>query len=280
MSQKPPFAIAGLLGWPVAQSRSPMLHGYWLEKHGIAGAYVPLAVPPDRLTAALAGLVALGFKGCNVTVPHKEKVLALIDRVDPLAKRIGAVNMLVVGEDGSLSGFNNDAFGFIENLKEGRPGWRADAGPVMVLGAGGGARAVVVSLADRGAKDIRIVNRTRARAQGLAAEFGPPMRALVWEQRAAALGDAALVVNATTQGMINQPPLDLPLDNLRRDAVVCDIVYNPLETPLLAAARARGNVTINGLGMLLHQARPAFRAWFGVMPEVTPELRRKIEATI
>ena len=257
-----------------------MLHGYWLEKHGIAGTYVPLAVRPDRLAAALAGLVALGFRGCNVTVPHKEKVLTLIDHVDPLAKRIGAVNTLVVGEDGSLSGFNNDAFGFIENLKDGRPGWRADAGPALVLGAGGGARAVVVSLADNGAKDIKIVNRTFSRAQALAAEFGSPMRAFAWEERVAALSDAALVINATTQGMVNQPPLDLPLDDLRRDAVVCDIVYNPLETPFLAAARARGNVAINGLGMLLHQARPAFRAWFGLLPEVTAELRRKIEATI
>jgi shikimate dehydrogenase len=275
-----PFRTAGLIGWPLSHSRSPMLHGYWLKKYGIAGAYVPLPLKPERVADGLKGLVALGFVGCNVTVPHKQAVLPYLARIDPVAKRIGAVNLIVVEEDGSLSGFNKDGYGFIESLREARPDWRSSAGPAVVLGAGGGARAVVFSLADAGAPEIRIVNRTYERAQELAAACGGPARAQRWDERNAALAGAVLLVNTTTQGMVGQPPLDLSLDALPTSALVCDIVYNPLVTPLIVAARQRGNTAVNGLGMLLHQARPAFQAWFGVMPEVTAELRQTIEATI
>jgi shikimate dehydrogenase len=268
------------MGWPIGHSRSPKLHGYWLERHGIPGTYVPLAVRPERLEAALRGLPALGFAGCNVTIPHKENVMRLVDRVEPIARRIGAVNCVVVQPDGSLLGTNNDGYGYLASLEEAAPGWRADAGPAVVLGAGGGSRAVVASLADAGAPEIRLLNRTGQRAEALAAEYGAPVRALPWDEREAALDGASLLVNATSQGMVGQPALDLLLDRLPREALVSDIVYIPLETPLLAAARARGNRAVNGLGMLLHQAVPAFAAWFAVRPEVTADLRRIIEATI
>jgi shikimate dehydrogenase len=274
------FKTAGLIGWPVSHSRSPLLHGYWLGKYGIKGAYLPLPVAPGRLADALRGLVALGFAGCNVTIPHKEEAARLVDRLDPAGRRMGAINLIVVEPDGSLSGYNKDGYGFIENLRDGMPGWRGDAGPAVVLGSGGGARSVVASLLDEGAPEIRLLNRTRARADTLATAFGGPVRVLDWSERHAALEGAALLVNTTNQGMVGQAALDLALDALPGAALVCDIVYNPLETPLLAAARARGHSVVNGLGMLLHQARPSFEAWFGVLPEITPELRASIEATI
>lgn len=274
------FRSAGLIGWPVSQSRSPMLHGHWLRRYGIAGAYIPLPVAPGRLGDALRGLSALGFAGCNVTIPHKEEAARLVDRVDPVGRRMGAVNLIVVEADGSLSGFNTDGYGFIENLRDGQPGWRGAAGPAVVLGGGGGARSVVASLLDEGAPEIRLINRTRARAEALAAGFGGPVTVLDWEARHGALDGAALLVNTTDQGMVGRPALELRLDALPAGALVCDIIYNPLETPLLAAARARGNPVVNGLGMLLHQARPAFAAWFGVEPEITAELRAEIEATV
>ncbi len=280
MSDPNPFRAVGIVGWPVAHSRSPMLHGWWLEKYRIPGVYLPLPVQPGRLEAALRGLPALGFAGCNITIPHKEEAARLVDRLDPVGRRMGAVNLIVVQPDGSLSGFNKDGYGFIENLRDGKPHWRGDAGPAVVLGAGGGARSVVVSLLDEGVPEIRLANRTRARAEQLAAEFGASVRVLDWAGRAAALAGAALLVNTTDQGMTGRPALDLPLDDLPGDALVCDIVYNPLQTPLLVAAQARGNPTVNGLGMLLHQARPAFEAWFGVRPDITPELRAAIETTI
>jgi len=280
MTSVPAFKVAGVLGWPVAQSRSPKLHGYWLEKYKIPGSYIPLLVQPERLPDALKGLVALGLAGCNVTIPHKVAVMNLVDRVEPLAKRIGAVNLIVVEPDGSLSAYNKDGYGFIQCLRDARPDWRADSGPIVVLGAGGGSRAAVVSMADEGAGEIRLINRTVGKAEDIAKAAGPSVKVLPWDKRAEALDRAALLVNCTSLGMIGQPPLDIALDLLPKSALVCDIIYNPLETALLAAARKRGNTTVNGLGMLLHQARPAFHAWFGVMPEVTPELRKAIEATI
>ncbi|UEM24154.1 shikimate dehydrogenase [Skermanella mucosa] len=266
--------VAGVMGWPVGHSRSPRLHGWWLDRYGIDGAYIPLAVPPDRIAEAVRALPALGLRGANVTVPHKEAVIAACDRVDPVARRIGAVNTLVVADDGTIEGRNTDGFGFMENLRADRPDWRADAGPAVVLGAGGAARAILVALADAGAPEIRLLNRTRGRAETLASELGGPIRVLPWEERAFALAEAALVVNTTTQGMGGQPALDLDLDRLPPAALVTDIVYTPLHTPLLKAALERGNPVVNGLGMLLHQARPGFEAWFGRVPEVTPELRR------
>lgn len=274
------FLLAGVMGWPVMHSRSPKIHNFWLAKHGLTGVYVPLAIKADGLRAALRALPALGFAGCNLTIPHKEAAVDVVDRVDPVAKRIGAINCIVVAPDGSLEGRNYDGFGYLQSVLEAWPEWRADAGPIAVIGAGGAARAVLVSLADRGAQEIRLVNRTSSRALALAQEFGPPVTAVAWTDRHAALDGVAMLVNTTSQGMAGLPPLDLALDTLPASALVSDIVYVPLETPLLAAARRRGNRTVNGLGMLLHQARPAFHAWFGIMPEVTAELRALMAATI
>lgn len=274
------YTLAGVMGWPVAHSRSPAIHGHWIDHHGLNGSYVLLPVLPERLGDAVRGLRALGFAGCNLTIPHKVATLPLMDHVDPLAARIGAINTVVVGKDGALSGYNTDAYGFTQSLLDAQPAWRADAGPVTVLGAGGAARAILVALAERGAREIRLCNRSLDKAQALATEFGTPIRAIPWEQREESLDGAALLVNTTSLGMKGQEPLPLALDRLPKHALVCDIIYVPRETPLLAAARQRGNTTVNGLGMLLNQARPAFQHWFGVMPEVTPELRRLIDATL
>ena len=274
------FLLAGVMGWPVMHSRSPLLHNYWFDQQGLAGRYLPLAIEPDRLESALRALPALGFAGCNLTIPHKERALAMVDDVDATARRIGAISCVTVRPDGALVGSNNDAYGFIESLLAAHPEWRADRGPAVVIGAGGGSRAVVWSLAERGAREIRVINRSPQRALALAREFGAPLVAVPWEQRHAALEGAALLVNTTSQGMLGQPALDLGLGALPSAALVADIVYTPLETPLLVAARQHGVATLDGLGMLLHQARPAWRAWFGLDPKVTPDLRALIAATI
>jgi len=274
------FLLAGVMGWPVMHSRSPMLHNYWFKQHGLAGTYVPLAVCPEHLVAALRGLHPLGFAGVNVTIPHKQEAMKIVHEVDALAKSIGAISCVVVRPDGSLWGTNNDCYGFIENVRQEQPGWRADAGPIAVIGAGGGSRAVCHGLAREGAKEIRLLNRTFARAKAIADEFGGPIKALPWEQRHDALEGAAIAVNTTSCGMVGQPMLDIKLDRLPKNALAADIIYIPLETPFLAAARKRGNRTVNGLGMLLNQGRPAWKAWFGIEPEVTPELRTMVERTI
>jgi len=274
------FLLAGVIGWPVMHSRSPMMHNYWFKKHGLAGTYVPLAIRPEHLSAALRGLHPLGFAGVNVTIPHKQEAMKMVHAVDTLAKSIGAISCVIVRSDGSLAGTNNDCYGFIHAVRQEQPGWQADAGPVVVIGAGGGSRAVCYGLAQEGAREIRVVNRTLARAKGIAQEFGGPIRALAWEQRHEVLEGAAMVVNTTSCGMVGQPALDIELDKLPQSALVADIIYIPLETPFLAAARRRGNSTINGLGMLLNQGRPAWKAWFGIEPEVTAELRAIVEKTI
>ncbi len=274
------FLLAGVMGWPVMHSRSPKLHNYWLALHGLAGCYVPLAIKAEGLAAALRALPALGFSGCNLTIPHKQTAFEIVDEADPLARRIGAINCVVVRRDGSLFGKNNDGWGYIESIVQADPNWRADAGPIVVFGAGGGSRAVLVGLADKGAREIRLINRTFERAQRLETEIGGPVRAVEWSARHEALDGAAMLVNTTNQGMVGEPALDVALDRLPKAALVSDIIYIPKETPLLAEARARGNRTVNGLGMLLNQARPAFHDWFGVMPVVTPELRAMIEATL
>jgi shikimate dehydrogenase len=267
------------MGWPVAHSRSPVIHNHWIRQYGLNGSYVLLPVQPGNLKDALKGLKALGFAGCNVTIPHKVEAMKLMDHVDPVAQRMGAINTIVVQPDGTLSGFNNDGFGYIQSLRDAKPDWRADAGPVAVIGAGGASRAVVLSLLDEGAKEIRLINRTRSKAQDLADQFGVRVKVCDWSERHESLADVALLVNTTNQGMHGQPALDLRLDRLPVTALVSDTIYIPQETPLLAQARERGNRTVNGLGMLLNQARPAFKAWFGVLPEITPELHRAIAAT-
>jgi shikimate dehydrogenase len=263
--------IAGVIGWPVGHSRSPRLHGYWLHHHGIDGAYIPLAVKPGNFSAAVAGLAAAGLRGVNVTLPHKAAAMDACDTVDDNARRIGAVNTITFNDNGTLHGANTDAFGFLENIRQ-VAAWKA-GGRAVIVGAGGAARAICVALADAGMDEIHIVNRTRARAEQLVTDLGGSLKAGDWGCRHEALAGAALLVNTTSLGMTGQPPLDLDLSALPQDAVVNDIVYAPLETDLLARARARGNKVVDGLGMLLHQARPGFEAWFGVAPAVTGDLR-------
>lgn len=274
------FHMAGVMGWPVMHSRSPLMHNYWFTQQGLAGTYVPLAIAPEMLEPALRALHPLGFSGCNLTIPHKQEAMRILDRVDEVARKIGAVSCVVVEKDGSLSGTNNDWLGFLGNLKQQAPDWRADAGPALVIGAGGGARAICYALMQDGATDIRLVNRTAERAEGLAADLGGPITVLPWEARHDALEGTATVVNTTSQGMVGQAALDLRLDALPRSALVSDIIYTPLASPLLAAAALRGNQTVNGLGMLLHQGVPAWQKWFGLTPEVTPELQSLMEQSL
>lgn len=274
---------AGVMGWPVKHSLSPVLHGHWLTRYGIDGSYEAFPVEPDDLPAAIARLREEGYRGTNLTVPHKEAAMALVDQVDTTARRIGAVNTLILDRDGALNATNTDAYGLIENIRDTAPevlGSVFGGRPVVILGAGGAARAAVVGLADLGVREIRIVNRTLERAAALAEIAGPDcgVKATGWDDRGPALEGAGLLVNTTTLGMDGQPPLDLDLAALPGDAVVNDIVYAPLETGLLAAARARGNPSVDGLGMLLHQARAGFRAWFGVDPVVDEDLRNAVLA--
>jgi len=274
------FVMAGVMGWPVAHSRSPVIHNHWIRQYGLNGTYGLFPVETQNIDDAIRGLKALGLAGCNITIPHKVEAMKRMDWVDPLAQRMGAINTIVVQADGALHGYNNDGFGFIQSLRDDKPDWRADAGPITVLGAGGAARAIVLSLIDEGASEIRLINRTRAKADALAQEFGQVVTAYDWSERHDALAGCALLINTTNQGMHGQPDLDLQLDQLPTSALVADAIYIPLETSLLAQARQRGNMGVNGLGMLLNQARPAFKAWFGVMPEITPALRRAIIATL
>jgi shikimate dehydrogenase len=275
--------LAGIMGWPVAHSRSPALHGFWLEEKGIDGAYLPLPVRPDQVEQALRALPVLGFRGCNLTIPHKEAALAIADRIEPLARRIGAANTIVVLSDGSLEARNTDAYGFCESLREAVPDWDPGAGPAVVLGAGGAARAVVTALVDAGAVAIRIVNRTPQRAASIRRDLATRATAISvhsWDEIDRVQRAAGLLVNTTSLGMAGEPPLVIDLAALPRSAPVVDIVYVPLETRLLAQARQRGHRVADGLGMLLHQGRPGFEAWFGVAVRVSPELRAAVLATL
>ena len=263
--------LAGVMGWPVSHSRSPRLHGFWLESYRIDGAYVPLAVPPEGLERALRALPDLGCRGVNVTLPHKERTLELADEADDIARRIGAANTVVVREDKSLFVTNTDAFGFMEHLESRAPNWPSGR-PAVLLGAGGASRAVILALLEAGVPSIRLANRTAERAEALAQDFGSAIEPVGWEERSDALDGAGLLVNSTQLGMTGQPPLEITLDALAQDAVVYDLVYAPLETQLLASAGRRHLATVDGLGMLLHQARPGFAAWFGREPEVNGAL--------
>ena len=274
-----PFVLAGVMGWPVAHTRSPAIHNHWIAQHGLKGAYVQLPVQPDRLETAIRGLMALGFAGCNVTVPHKVSAMQFMDELHPTARRVAAINTIVVQPDGRLLGMNNDGAGYIQSLRDADATWRGDAGPALVLGAGGAARAIVVALLDEGVPELRITNRTLERAQELANDFGDRVTVVPWAERNDAMAGVSLLVNTTTLGMHGQAPLDVALGALPLEAMVSDAIYIPLETPLLTQARLRGHRTVNGLGMLLNQARPAFQSWFGVLPEITPELRAAVQAT-
>lgn len=270
--------LAGVIGAPVAHSRSPALHGYWLRKYGIRGFYVPLHVAQDSLEDVLRAMPRMGFRGANVTIPHKETVLRLADTVSDRAALIGAANTLTFRPDGKIHADNTDGYGFIENLRQGAPGWRADAGPCTVLGAGGAARAVVASLLEAGAAEIRLTNRTRNRAEQLRTEFGTKIVVFDWVQAGNAIEDAATVINTTSLGMTGKGEFRVPLDGLSPDAVVTDLVYTPLDTRLLLTAREAGSRTVDGLGMLLHQAVPGFERWFGVRPDVDDSLRAAVLA--
>jgi len=266
------------MGHPVAHSRSPMIHGYWLRTLGVRGAYEPVDLAPEAFPAFFRDLASAGYVGGNVTVPHKEAAFRLVDRRDPTAEAVGAVNTVWL-EDGRLVGANSDVHGFLANLDEAAPGSAVAGGCAVLLGAGGAARAVACGLLGRGLT-VKVVNRTPARARALAADFGGRVAGAGFDALARLLPEADLLVNCTSLGMAGKPPLAIDLTPLAPRAVVCDIVYVPLETPLLAAAQARGHRTVDGLGMLLHQAGLGFERWFGVAPRVTSELRALVEADL
>lgn len=268
--------LAGVIGWPIGHSRSPRLHGHWLRRHGIEGYYVPLGLAPEAFEAGLAALPGLGFKGVNVTIPHKEAALAAASVVTDRAARVGAANTLTFLPGGGVHADNTDGYGFLENLRQEAPGWQAGRGPALVLGAGGAARAVIAALLDAGAPEVRIANRTRARAEQLADHLGGPITIVAWDEASDAAEGAATIVNTSALGMVGQPPLDIRLDAAPAHALVTDIVYEPLITPILAAAAARGLATADGLGMLLHQGVPGFERWFGVTPRVDDALRAAV----
>lgn len=268
--------LAGVIGNPIAHSKSPHLHGFWLKRYGLSGHYVPLHVEHNDLEQVLRSLPKMGFVGCNVTVPHKEKALVLADVVTDRAALIGAANTLTFRADGKIHADNTDGYGFIENLKQGAPGWDASAAPVAVLGAGGAARGVVAALLDAGVPEILIANRTRNRAEKLYDDFGKRLRVVDWVQAGNMIEEAGALVNTTSLGMVGQAELRVPLDALRPDMVVTDLVYAPLETRLLKEARAVGCTVVDGLGMLLHQGVPGFERWFGQRPEVDEETRAAV----
>jgi len=262
------------MGWPIGHSLSPCIHGFWLRQYNIAGSYEALAVKPENLPVALLELKAKGYVGVNLTIPHKVAACKIVDALDPSAQRIGAVNLVTVDERGRLLGSNTDAYGFTQNLLA--SGFKPKNGTAVVLGAGGACRAILVALADMGFSTIRIANRTREYAERLAEEFSTSqtkISVLSWNNAPQALSDIDLLVNATSLGMKGQPALIFSLDKLPPAAAVADVVYAPIETKILKKAKQQGFKTIDGLGMLLHQARPSFKAFFGRDPEVTEELK-------
>jgi shikimate dehydrogenase len=268
--------LAAVVGFPAKHSLSPIIHHYWMEKYKIDGAYLKLGVAPEFLGVSLRRMARAGFVGCNVTVPHKEQAFQLVDEMDDVARRAQAVNMIAMREDGYLKGYNTDVYGFMACLNQKAPDWRRDL-PAVVLGAGGASRAVFVALQMAGVPEIRVLNRTRGRAEALIQNLGGRAMAMDWAEMAQALAGAGLLVNATTLGMGDGPEAEISLEALPQTAVVYDIVYRTGYTQLLAEAAGRGNPVVGGLGMLLHQAAPSFETWFGVMPEVTAELEEKLE---
>lgn len=265
--------LAGVMGWPISHSKSPKLHGHWLRQYAIDGYYVPIGVPPERFAEALRALPGLGFRGVNVTIPHKEAALALADEVSHQAALIGAANTLTFREDGSIHADNTDGYGFVENLRQSAPSWEAKSGAALVLGAGGASRAIIAALLAEGVPEIRLANRTRPRAEQLRDHFGARVVVVDWAEASASAAGAMTIVNTTALGMVGQPELDISLDAAPDSALVNDIVYQPLMTPILEQAAARGLRVVDGLGMLLHQGVPGFERWFGVRPEVDVALR-------
>lgn len=265
--------LAGVIGHPIAHSKSPRLHGHWLRKLGLAGHYVPMDVAPQDFEEVLRALPKAGYVGVNVTVPHKEAALRIADDVTDRAALIGAANTLTFTADGRIHADNTDGYGFIANLQQSAPEWDPASGPAAVLGAGGAARAVLSSLLDAGVPEIYLSNRTRPRAEALRADFGNKVKVVDWVQAGNMLEDAATVVNTTSLGMMGHPELRVPLDGLQKGALVTDLVYNPLQTRLLREAEDMGCVTVDGLGMLIHQAVPGFERWFGQRPEVEADIR-------
>jgi shikimate dehydrogenase len=276
MTDLPKIPLAGVIGHPIAHSRSPALHGYWLRRYGLKGYYIPMDVAPANLKETLLFLPSLGFVGLNVTIPHKEAVLKLADVVTDRAALIGAANTLIFRKDGRLHADNTDGAGFIANLRQNAPHWQPTAGPAAVFGAGGAARAVIAALIEVGVPEIRIANRSRPRADALRMDFGPKLSVFEWVQAGNMLDGAMTVVNTTSLGMVGKPEFRVPLDALGRGAVVNDLVYTPLETPLLTEAAALGCTVVDGLGMLLHQAAPGFERWFGFRPEVDDATRQAV----
>ncbi|MCB2094476.1 MAG: shikimate dehydrogenase [Rhodobacteraceae bacterium] len=273
MTDHPRIPLAGVIGSPIAHSKSPILHNHWLKTYGISGYYVPMDVAQADLREVIAALPKAGFVGCNVTIPHKETVLGIADVVTDRAALIGAANTLIFRKDGRIHADNTDGYGFIANVRQIAPGWRPASGPAAVIGAGGGARAVVASLIEVGAPEIRIANRTRTRAEVLRSEFGAKVIVYDWVQAGNMLEDAVTVVNTTSLGMDGKPDFRVPLDALDPTAVVSDLVYTPLRTRFLDEAAAAGCTTVDGLGMLLHQAAPAFERWFNMRPEIDQSTR-------
>ena len=273
MTDHPRIPLAGVIGSPIAHSRSPLLHNYWLKRYGIKGHYIPMDIAQADLAEALRMLPKMGFVGLNVTIPHKETVIALADIVTDRAALIGAANTLIFRNDGKIHADNTDGSGLVANLRQHAPNWQPKAGPAVVFGAGGAARAIVAALIEVGAPEIRLTNRTRARAEALRADFGAKITVVDWVQSAHVLGDAATVVNTTALGMIGKPEFNVPLAELNPHALVNDLVYTPIQTEFLTAAAQRGCKTVDGLGMLLHQAAPGFERWFGQRPEVDEETR-------
>ncbi len=260
--------LAAVIGSPIAHSRSPKLHNYWLSSYGLRGHYVPMDVAPDNLERVIRTMPSMGFVGCNVTIPYKEMVMSYADQITDRATLIGAANTLIFRRDGRIMADNTDGYGFIENLRQGAPTWKASDGKAVLLGAGGAARAVVAALADAGVSEIMITNRTRVRAEKLKDDFGKRVTVVDWVQAGNILEEAALVVNTTSLGMKGKPEMRVPLDGLQKGTVVTDLVYEPLQTRLMREAEDAGCITVDGLGMLLHQAVPCFERWFGTRPEV------------
>lgn len=275
MTQDQDAPLAGVFGWPASHSKSPALHGHWLKRYGIKGWYLPLPVRPEAFESVLEALPRMGFVGANVTMPHKAEAFRLSQEATPLARRLKAANTLTFRE-GRVFADNTDGFGFLENLRQAAPQWRADLGPAVVIGAGGASRAVIAALAEAGAPQIRLLNRTQANSEELQRDLDLPLKLLPMEKLSEALEGAALAVNATALGMAGGPPFDLDLSALPPGILATDLIYAPLRTPFLEAAERQGARIVDGLGMLLHQARPGFKAWFGREPEVDADLRRAV----